>query len=433
MARFEVFIPAASEDELNLTLRVTAETWMAALKIGLRKIGHGSMPADVLCDVKEDESIHVTDPRSGRVFRIAELAEAPVPLPVGQESGFRLASPDSDPPAALRTLEPAAPAPAAPAPAAPAPAAPAALPGARPLAEAMPVVAPLPLPPAPRPPRAQAVEPPPLPAPLLPVPAALSVESPLPGLPPIQPTAPVQPPPSAPPQPPAPVQPPVAVRASAAPSQAAPPPPAAAARKKAAARARKQEEERVEVAEVPAPRLPLPPRIGRTADEASVEEVLIELFEKSPAVFGKPREEALYYLLDLALEKIPAEAGSVYLADLNRRDLTFAAARGPKARELLALGVRIPMGRGFVGFCAQEGVTVAISDAASDPRFFKDISQRIGYPTRSVLTAPVLAGGRTLGAIQLINKRGDARFTHAELSILHYLAHQAALFLEAEG
>ena len=35
MARYEVFIPAASPDELNLTLRVSAASWMAALKLGL--------------------------------------------------------------------------------------------------------------------------------------------------------------------------------------------------------------------------------------------------------------------------------------------------------------------------------------------------------------------------------------------------------------
>ena len=89
MARFEVFIPAASPEELNLTLRVTAGTWMVALKIGLRKIGQGSMPTDVLCDVKDDESIHVTDPRSGRVFRIVELPEVTEPPAAG--SAFRLA------------------------------------------------------------------------------------------------------------------------------------------------------------------------------------------------------------------------------------------------------------------------------------------------------------------------------------------------------
>jgi adenylate cyclase len=164
---------------------------------------------------------------------------------------------------------------------------------------------------------------------------------------------------------------------------------------------------------------------------SGVEEVLIELFDKTPAIFQKKRDDALYFLLDLAMEKIPSDSGSIYLADLNRRDLGFAVARGPKARELLDLKLRVPMGRGFVGFCAQEGVAVAISDAQRDPRFFKDVSARLGYETKSVLTTPIIAGGRTLGAVQLLNKQGSTSFTHAEVSILHYLAHQAALYLEA--
>src|SRR6478752_5614166 len=80
MARYEVYIPASGPEGMNLTLRVTADTWMAALKVGLKKIGEGgSLATNILCDIQDDESIHVTDPLSNRVFRIAQIPEVSDP------------------------------------------------------------------------------------------------------------------------------------------------------------------------------------------------------------------------------------------------------------------------------------------------------------------------------------------------------------------
>ena len=408
MARFEVFIPPAEADGLSLTLRVTADSWMAALKIGLRKIGEGgSMPQNVLCDVQEDESIHVTDPRTNRVFRIVELPEVSDP-------GLEAVKPSK--PEAARA--------------------------------------------APSPEWLKAPTATPIETKAAPDGQAVRAEQ-------------------------------ERLRREKAEREKAETEQAERARierelterertekekaereqgaKEKAERERaarekiergreraereKAERERlraeeararaqdaraalaVKVVEVPAPRSQPPPQIGREPAPPAdgVEDALIDLFERTPAVFGKPRDEGLYFLLDLAMEKIPAEAGSVYVADLNRRDLRFAAARGPKADELLRLGVTVPMGRGFVGFCAQEGVGIAVSDAQRDPRHFSEVSVKLGYAIHSVITTPVLVNGRTLGAIQLLNKKGSSSFSSAELSMLHYVAHQAAVYLEASG
>src|SRR4051794_11831518 len=91
MAKFEVFIPAAGAGSFDLTFRVEAENWLAALNTGMKKIGEkGGAGSNVLVDIQDDESIHVTDPKSGRVFRIKEMiaaaaaAPAPVSAPAAQ-------------------------------------------------------------------------------------------------------------------------------------------------------------------------------------------------------------------------------------------------------------------------------------------------------------------------------------------------------------
>jgi hypothetical protein len=74
MARYEVFVPAAPPKvPIDLTLRLEADHWLGALKTGLGRLGETQASNNILCDIQADGSIHVTDPDSGRVFRIVEL------------------------------------------------------------------------------------------------------------------------------------------------------------------------------------------------------------------------------------------------------------------------------------------------------------------------------------------------------------------------
>jgi len=184
----------------------------------------------------------------------------------------------------------------------------------------------------------------------------------------------------------------------------------------------------------PAPAEPHPARIGRGAREPRTDDALIETFQRAAGVHAKrTRDDGLRFLLDLAMEKIRCESGSVFLALPGSGDLAFAVARGPKADEILRLGVRVPMGAGIVGFCTQENVCLAVSDAEKDPRFYRRVSEAVGYATRSLLCAPITTGGRVHGALELVNKSGAEPFDPSDLAILSCLAHEAGSFLERMG
>ncbi|HET9594657.1 MAG TPA: GAF domain-containing protein, partial [Anaeromyxobacteraceae bacterium] len=177
---------------------------------------------------------------------------------------------------------------------------------------------------------------------------------------------------------------------------------------------------------------PAPPRqpVRRAPQEAHREDLLADLFLRAPQVRARAgRDEGLGFLLDLALEKVRCEAGSALLASGDGL-LSFAVARGPKAAELLRLAPRIPMGVGIVGFCAQESVALAVSDAEGDARHHRAVSEAVKHPARSLVCAPIARGGRVFGALELVNKVGGG-FDEADLAVLSYLAHQAAEFLAA--
>lgn len=81
MAKFEIFIPAQDASSFNMTLRVNADNWMAALKLGLAKLQLPIAVQDIVVDVQPDHSVSVTEPTSGRQFKITEVAEAASALP----------------------------------------------------------------------------------------------------------------------------------------------------------------------------------------------------------------------------------------------------------------------------------------------------------------------------------------------------------------
>src|SRR4051812_34526549 len=114
MPRFEVFIPAADTAGFNVTFRVDADNWMAALKTGMTKLGEqGASVQNILVDIQDDNSVHVTESASGRVFRIRELTEAEA----AQAQPKRGTQPPMPTPAALQAkAAAAAPPPPAPAP-----------------------------------------------------------------------------------------------------------------------------------------------------------------------------------------------------------------------------------------------------------------------------------------------------------------------------
>ena len=123
----------------------------------------------------------------------------------------------------------------------------------------------------------------------------------------------------------------------------------------------------------PAPIRSAPPRApGSSAAEGAglgteptalrdMEEIYADLLEETSTIYNCGSiKVASSFILDLAARTIPAEAGAVFISDINRNDLVFSAAIGAKADDVMEF--RVPMGAGIVGFCAQEGVSLAISD-----------------------------------------------------------------------
>lgn len=159
-----------------------------------------------------------------------------------------------------------------------------------------------------------------------------------------------------------------------------------------------------------------------SAEDGLLEQVMQELRWSHEE--ERSLQEISTHGLDLAMRWIPSESGAILVPGLQRKDLFFAAARGPKADAVKSF--KIPIGSGIVGFCVQEGVSLAVQDAQSDERLDPTIGLAIGYLPQTLLCAPLKFEGRVFGAIELINKAGGACYSLRDVGLLTHIAGQMA-------
>ncbi|MBQ4438570.1 GAF domain-containing protein [bacterium] len=161
---------------------------------------------------------------------------------------------------------------------------------------------------------------------------------------------------------------------------------------------------------------------GWVADKITPkDELLADLFTEVMDGWGMPQQKGIDFFLDLALKYIPCESGSFARSDLSTTDMEFVSCRGPKAESVL--GIKVRVGQGLVGFAAKHSCYIAVGDVQKDPRFFKDISQKIGYETNSIVCVPVksMETNITFGVLELINKKGSSRFDADDMEAMRFI------------
>jgi diguanylate cyclase (GGDEF)-like protein len=124
---------------------------------------------------------------------------------------------------------------------------------------------------------------------------------------------------------------------------------------------------------------------------------------------------------------IPSEAWSMLMVDEERQELTFELALGEKAKDVSSFRVRI--GEGIAGWVAETGEPTIVNDVSRDPRFSGKFDSKTQFQTRSILCAPLISRGRTIGVVEIINRLGGG-FTRSDLEMLLTLVEPCAIAIE---
>jgi len=135
--------------------------------------------------------------------------------------------------------------------------------------------------------------------------------------------------------------------------------------------------------------------------------------------------EVLNRIMDSANRVVEAEASSLLLIDEVTNSLYFHVALGDKGNEVKKFTLKI--GEGIAGWVAQHSKPLLVPDVQKDPRFFKDISKKINYQTKSILCVPLKLKEKTIGVLEVLNKSGGGSFDLADQKILESFANLAGV------
>lgn len=135
-------------------------------------------------------------------------------------------------------------------------------------------------------------------------------------------------------------------------------------------------------------------------------------------------QDAAWALCDFSGRALELADVVVYLLDEGGATLTQQAAWGPKraAHHMLESRIRLGMGVGIVGRCAQLRLPQRTADARLDERYVID-----DQPNLSELAVPILAGGALFGVLDSEHPQADyyrMAHEHAMLAIAERGAHR---------
>lgn len=139
-------------------------------------------------------------------------------------------------------------------------------------------------------------------------------------------------------------------------------------------------------------------------------------------------DEVLHLVVENAADLLNSEAGSLLLLDEETGELVFRISSGPAGQELE--GRRVPAGKGLAGAVLTENRPVISHKPQTDSRWYAEFDASTGFATHSLIAVPLNARGRTIGVLEVVNRKGGQPFSEEDSELLMSFASQAAIAIE---
>ena len=93
------------------------------------------------------------------------------------------------------------------------------------------------------------------------------------------------------------------------------------------------------------------------------------------------------------------------------------------------VNMRLPVGQGVVGWVAQTGESLIVSDTLKDSRFFPGVSEKTGFQVHALLAVPLRVRDTVIGVLEMVNKR-NGEFVQNDLTLVETLAASVAIAID---
>ncbi len=139
-------------------------------------------------------------------------------------------------------------------------------------------------------------------------------------------------------------------------------------------------------------------------------------------------EDVLNNAMKWAEEFINAEASSIYELDEESGEIFVRLARGKKKDPVK--DIRLKLGDGIAGSVVETGQPMVVQDVSKEKRFSYKFDKLTGFKTKSLICVPLTLRDKSIGAIQVLNKKDQEPFSKADLEILTSMSQQIAVAME---
>ncbi|MFC2133599.1 SpoIIE family protein phosphatase [Bacteroidota bacterium] len=138
--------------------------------------------------------------------------------------------------------------------------------------------------------------------------------------------------------------------------------------------------------------------------------------------------EILKHIMNETIKLLKAEAASIFLYDKEKNELHMKVSTNLNKRQINR--IKVPFGKGIVGYVAETGKLVNITDMKNDPRFYDKVDKITRIKSRSSLTVPLHVENQLVGAAQVLNKKGRKSFDKEDEILLTEFARLACITLD---
>jgi signal transduction histidine kinase len=169
---------------------------------------------------------------------------------------------------------------------------------------------------------------------------------------------------------------------------------------------------------------------GRLARLLAHREMELAAAQRMSEVFSQQikLQDLMAQALQIALDVVDAENGSILLADAEKGQLVFYHSIGSQP---VQPGTAVPWDEGIAGTVFRTGQPEIVPDAQADKRHFKKVDEVTGSITHDMITIPLKQWeGAPIGVMQVMNKRGETFLNEEDLSILTIISALAAVAIE---
>jgi Nif-specific regulatory protein len=136
-------------------------------------------------------------------------------------------------------------------------------------------------------------------------------------------------------------------------------------------------------------------------------------------------DQLLELIINTATTMMRAKASSLLLLDPKTRKLYFKVATGEKKEEVRKF--EINLGQGIAGHVALTGEPLLIPDVGKDKRWYREISESIGFKTKSIACVPMKVDKEIIGVVEIIDKEDDSQIRTKDMQTLTAFAALASM------